>query len=119
MANPDLIAVAHVYKDSNELALTTASQDLIAAIATGHFAEVNSIFVSNIDGTNNATVTVSKISAGPTTTEIVKVVVVPAGATLVIVSKNAPLHLKEGQKVTALASANSRLKASASWTDMS
>ena len=58
MANPNIVNVTSIYGKTDTFALTTASANLVTATANTVF-KINSILVTNIDGTNAADVTVS------------------------------------------------------------
>ena len=77
---------------------------------------IHAIYISNIDGTNDATVdiTVTDTSAG-TTFHIMKTVDVPADSTLVI---EKPINLEAGDILKAIASATGDLEAFASILEM-
>ena len=77
---------------------------------------VHAIYISNIDGANDATVdiTVTDSSAG-TTFHIMKTVDVPADSTLVI---EKPINLEAGDILKAIASATGDLEAFASILEM-
>ena len=77
---------------------------------------IHAIYISNIDGTNDATVdiTVTDSSAG-TTFHIMKTVDVPADSTLVI---EKPINLEAGDILKAIASATGDLEAFASILEM-
>jgi hypothetical protein len=80
--------------------------------------KVNAIYVSNVDGTNNADATVAFYNADNTTSyKLAHTVTVPADATLDIISK--AIYLEEGDKITALASAASDLEIIVSYEELS
>ena len=82
--------------------------------------KINAIYVSNIDGTNNADVTVTWYDSSATTSyNLAKTITVPADATLIVVDKDAQLYLEEGDKIAALASAASDLEITISYDDIS
>jgi hypothetical protein len=121
MAAPNVVNVATIKGENAVLALTTSVQTLVNnAASSGKLLKVNSITVANVDGTNNADVTISLYSqddVGGTATKIAHLITVPAKATLIVLDKS--LYLKEDQSIGASASANSDLEAIASWEDIS
>ena len=79
--------------------------------ASEYVFKINSIIISNIDGTNAADVTVYFYDAGSTNRfQIVNTVSVPADSTLVVLDKNSAIYLEEGDKIEGLASAASDLQ---------
>jgi len=119
MAALNIVSVGTINAKSAGLALGTSAADLIAAISTSHVALVDSIYVSNVDGAVAETCTITIIKSGPTTFYLAKVVSVPAGSTLIIVSKDDNVNLQEGDSIQALAGSASKLQAVASWKDLS
>jgi hypothetical protein len=84
--------------------------------------QINSLIVSNVDGSTAADVTISLYSEdniGGTATEIVKTVSVPADATLVVISKDTAIYLEEDKSIGATASAASDLKVVCSYEEIS
>ena len=60
MANPNIVAVASIYGESQGFNLSnTTTTTLIAAVSSGKLMKVNRITVANVDGTNAADVDVS------------------------------------------------------------
>ena len=84
---------------------------------------MNTIICSNVDGTNNADVSIflndGAAGAGSTNRAIVKTVVVPADASLVVIDANSKLYLEENTSITALASAASDLEIIVSYEEIS
>jgi len=69
--------------------------------------KVNSIIVSNIDGTNDVDVSVQWTGYYGGNAWIAKTVTVPADSTLVVLSKDNPIYLSAYCTIKAQASANS------------
>jgi|TARA_E500000081_G_C5986602_1_gene284879 hypothetical protein len=108
MANPNIVNVATINGKTDTFALTTTSANLVTATANTVF-KINSILISNIDGTNAADVTV-KFFDGSDTRSIASTISVPADATLSLIDKNNGFYLEENEKISGLASANSDLE---------
>ena len=108
MANPNIVNVATINGKTDVFALTTTETDLVTATANTVF-KINSILVSNIDGTNAADVTI-KYNDGSNDRAIASTISVPADATLAVVDKNSSIYLEETEKITGTASANSDLE---------
>ena len=103
MANPNIVNVASIYANTKGMTVTSSVQDLIAATetSTGKVVKLNSIIISNVDGSNNDSITVNWYDASAVVTyPIVKEVVVVAKSTLVVLGKDAPIYLNEGDKIT-------------------
>jgi len=101
MAAPNVVNVTSIYGKTTGLALTSSSQDVLTCGAD-KLLKVNSIIVANVDGTNSDDVTVSWYDSGTTTSfRLASTVTVPADSTLVVLGKDAPIYLEEGDKIQA------------------
>lgn len=110
MANPNIAALTSVLATTDGTALTTTSATVIInnAAASDTVLQINAITVANVDGTNSADITVAwNDAAGGAGTNfpIVSDVSVPAGSTLVVISKETSIKLTENTSITATASA--------------
>ena len=124
MANPNIVNVTTIYGNSSQTALSTTSATPIVsnAASSGYVYKINSIVVANVDGTNNADITISIYSAaalGGTAFPIASTVVVPADASLIVTDKTTSFYLKENQSIGATASAANDLVVNCSWEEIS
>jgi hypothetical protein len=114
MANPNIVNVTSITGETDVGTFTTGATVLVAnAAASGKVYKINTIVVSNIDGTNDGAVTVSINSAaggGGSSIELASTVTVPADATLVVLDKNSSFYLEEDKSIVGLANANSTLE---------
>lgn len=119
MAAPNIVNVATITGKTVGAALTTTSADIVTnSSSSGKVFKVNAILVSNVDGTNNAEVTVGFYDASTTTSyRLAYTVTVPADASFEILSKS--IYLEEGDKIVALASANGDLEIVVSYEEIS
>jgi hypothetical protein len=104
--------------------LSTTNPTLILnnANASGKLIKVNSLYVANVDGTNNCDISVSyhtQDDIGGTACKIASTVTVPADATLVIISKDAPIYLREDSSLSATASTANDLEIVISYEEIS
>ncbi len=113
MAAPNIVGVTSIYGKSVAGALgTSAATILNNPVSSGKVLKVNSLYIANVDGTNNADATVSYYSQddiGGTATALANTIRVPSDTTLVIVSKDAPIYLEEDKSIGGLASASGDL----------
>ena len=107
MANPNIVNVSSILGKTDTFALTTASANLVTATANTVF-KINSILVTNIDGTSAADVTINYYD-GTNTRAIGSTISVPADAALNLIDKNSSFYLEENEIISGLASANSDL----------
>ena len=112
MAAPNIVNVTSILGETQGKALTTSLADIVTnSAASGKVYKINAIYVSNVDGTNNAEANVAFFDASEgagTSFYIAKTIVVPADATLDVLSKS--IYLEEGDKIQAEASATSDLE---------
>jgi hypothetical protein len=124
MAAPNIVNVSTITGKTAvvDLSTTNATAVVSNAASSGKVFKINSLYVSNVDGTDPADITVSFYSEdniGGTATEIVKTVSVPADATLVVISKDTSIYLEEDKSIGATASAASDLKVVCSYEEIS
>jgi hypothetical protein len=124
MAAPNIVNVTTITGKTAvvDLSTTNATAVVSNAASSGKVFKVNSLIVSNVDGTNNADITVSLYSQddiGGTATEICKTVVVPADASLVVIDKSSGIYLEEDKSLGAIAGAASDLKVVCSYEEIS
>ena len=124
MAAPNIVNVTTITGKSAVVDLTTTSATAVVsnAAASGKVFKINSLVVSNVDGTNAADITISFFSEdniGGTATEIVSTVSVPADASLVVIDKNTSIYLEEDRSLGATAGAANDLKVIVSYEEIS
>ena len=123
MAAPNIVNVTTILGKTSTADLTTTAQSLVSnAASSGKVFKINTIYVTNIDGTSAADVTVNLYSEddiGGTGTAIASTVSVPADATVIVVDKNTALYLEEDKSIGAFASGNSDLVAICSYEEIS
>jgi hypothetical protein len=117
MANPNIVNVTAIYGKTAVLAVTTSATAIVSnSAASNKVLKVNSLYVANIDGTNNAEVTVD-VFRSSTAYAIASTIVVPADATLDVISNS--IYLEEGDSLRLTANANGDLQAVCSYEDIS
>jgi hypothetical protein len=124
MAAPNIVDVTTITGKSAVVDLTTTSATAVVsnAASSGKVFKINSLVVSNVDGTNAADITISYFSEddiGGTATEIVSTISVPADASLVVIDKNTSIYLEEDRSIGATAGTASDLKVLVSYEEIS
>jgi hypothetical protein len=124
MAAPNIVNVTTITGKSAVVDLTGTSATLVVEnpAASNKVFKINSLVVSNVDGTNAADITISFFSEdniGGTATEIVSTVSVPADASLVVIDKNTSLYLEEDRSIGATAGSANDLKVIVSYEEIS
>lgn len=124
MAAPNIVNVATITGKTSVTNLTSTSATLVVenVASSGKVFKINSLIVSNVDGSSAADITISLYSEdniGGTATEIVKTVSVPADASLVVIDKTSSIYLEEDKSLGATASAANDLKVVCSYEEIS
>ena len=126
MANPNIVSVSSIYGTTTLNAVTTAGV-LVAdnvdnagnTATTNELFKVNLLSISNVDGVNDANVSVQVISGvkggSGKTMHLVKTVTVPADSTLIVIDKNTSLYLMEDMQIKVIGSAAGDLEAICSY----
>ena len=124
MANPNIVNVTDIRGKTAVVDLTTTNATLVVenVASSGKVFKINSLIVSNVDGSNAADITVSLYSEdniGGTATQIVSTVTVPADASLVVIDKSTSIYLEEDRSIGATASVANDLKVVCSFEEIS
>lgn len=113
MAAPNVVNVTTITGKTDVQSVTT-SATAITTCATDKVYKINSLIVSNIDGTNAADITVD-LYRSATAYHIASTVTVPPDTTLVVISKEMGIYLEESDALRCTASANGDLQAVCSY----
>lgn len=117
MAAPNIVNVTAIYGKTGVLSVTTSATAIVTnAAASGKVLKVDSLMVSNVDGTANASVN-AEIYRSATSYYIAYLMTVPAGATLDVLSKY--VYLEEGDELRLTANANGDIQAVCSYEEIS
>ena len=124
MANPNIVAMASLYGNNATVALTTTNATAVVnnPAASGKVFKVNSLVVSNVNGSAAANITIniySQDDLGGTAYAIASTIAVPADASLIVIDKTTAIYLKEDQSIGAVAGTASDLMVVASWEEIS
>ena len=111
MAAPNIVSVSTITGKTAVQAVGTSATAIVTA-ASDTVVKVNALYVSNVDGTSNAEINVD-IYRSYTAYHVAKTVVVPADATLDVISKS--IYLEEGDALRLTANATSDLEAVCSY----
>lgn len=117
MANPNIVAVSAIYGKTAVQAVGTSATAIVTnSASSGKVMKINALYVSNVDGTNNAELNVDLFRSS-TAYHVAKTVVVPADASLDVLSK--PIYLEEGDSLRLTANASGDLEAVCSYEEIS
>ena len=109
MATPNLANVATINGFTVNGAVTTSDTDIVT-VPSDYIYKINTIIITNIDGTNAADIVLRVSTNGATTYfDIVSTVSVPADAVLVAIDRNSSFYLDETDRLRIVAGSNSDL----------
>jgi hypothetical protein len=116
MANPNIVNVTAIYGKTAVQAVGTSATAIVTnSAASGKVFKINALYASNVDGTSNAELTVD-LYRSSTAYRITSTVVVPADATLDVISK--AIYLEEGDELRLTANASGDLQAVCSYEEI-
>ena len=122
MTAPNIVNVTAIYGNTYGGPLTSADSIFVNNIqSSGKVYKINSLYISNVNGTAAADVNVTLNSAYVTAsanTKIASTVSVAADSTLVLVTKDTSFYLKEECRLNITANLNSYLEAVISWDEI-
>jgi hypothetical protein len=119
MAAPNIVNVSTILGHTDVLAATTSATAIVTnSGSSGKVLKINSLLISNIDGSNLADITVDLFRSS-VAYPLASTVTVPADATLVVITKDSAIYLEEGDSVRLTASANGDLVGICSYEEIS
>ena len=119
MAAPNIVDVTTITGKTAVQAVTTSATAIVTnSAASNKVLKINSLVVSNVDGTNAADITVD-VFRSSTAYELARTITVPADASLVVISKETSIYLEEGDSLRCTASADGDLEAVCSYEEIS
>jgi|TARA_R100000455_G_C6272081_1_gene128641 hypothetical protein len=117
MAAPNLLNPTTITgKTALQAVGTSATAIVTNSSSSNKVLKINALYVSNVDGTNNAEINVD-VFRSSTAFHIGKTITVPADATLDVISK--AIYLEEGDALRLTANAASDLEAVCSYEEIS
>jgi hypothetical protein len=119
MAAPNIVNVTSIYGKTMGVGLTTSLTTDILTCSADKVLKINTILVSNIDGTNAADATVYFYDSSTAARySLANTVNIPADSTLVIVGKDNPIYLEESDQIEGGASASNDLQIIISYEEI-
>lgn len=120
MTAPNIVNVQTITGKTGTTSLTTTNSTSVVsnAASSNTVVKVNTVIVSNTDGTNAVNFTLSLNSAaagGGTDSQLASTISVPANATLIALDKSTALYLEENTSLTGTAGTASKLKVTVSY----
>ena len=119
MAAPNIVNVTTIIGKTAVANVSTVATDIVNnAASSNKVFKINSLLISNIDGTSAADITAS-VFRSSIEYRLASTVTVPADASLIVVSKDTALYLEESDSIRLTASANGDLQAVCSYEEIS
>ncbi len=116
MAAPNIKSPTSITLKSLRSTVGTSAVTLVTC-ATDRALKISTLYAANIHGSNAADVS-ARIDVAGTTHAICSTVSVPADASLIIVDRNSPVYLEEGQALQVTASATGVLHIVGSYEEI-
>jgi hypothetical protein len=124
MAAPNIVSVSTIIGNNSLTNVSTNSAFTIVnnAASSNKVYKINSIIVSNKDGTNPYAATINvydQDDLGGNAYSIISTVDVPADASVIVMDKSSSIYLREDQSIGAIANVANKLFVIASWEEIS
>jgi hypothetical protein len=117
MAAPNIVAVTTITGKTAVLAVTASPTAIVTnSGSSGKVLKVNALYVANVDGASNFTLNADVFRAN-VAYRLAHLLVVPAGATLDVISKS--IYLEEGDSLRLTGSTTLKLEGIASYEEIS
>lgn len=119
MANPNLAAAGSIYGKTDVLNVSTTATEITSnAASSGKVLKVNTLVVSNTHGTASVDINVDLFRSS-TAYRIASTVAVPSDASLVVISRENPIYLNEGDSLRVTAGTANAAQAVCSYEELS
>lgn len=119
MSNPNIVNVSTIYGNTAVQQVTSSATAIVTnSSGSGKVYKLNGINVSNVDGTNSATLTVD-LYRSSTAYRLISGIVITPRTSYTPTDKSLVLYLLEGDSIRLTANTNSILEAVASWEEIS
>ena len=101
MAAPNLVNVTSIFgKTAFDADISTSDEAILSNGSTSNkLLKVNTLIITNIDGGNNANITITIKTGGTISGYLAYTVSVPADGAFVAISKDAPIYLEENMAI--------------------
>ena len=115
MANPNIANLTSILGQTSVLDATTTRTSILSNPgASGKVYKINTLLLTNVDGTNTVAITVEYTNSGGTT-YLAKLMNLPGKTSISIIDKNTPIYLMEADTIYIEASASGDAQAIISY----
>ena len=122
MAAPNLVNVTSIFGKTtyDSLVSTSTANQIVNAAGSNKVFKINTILAANVDGTNDADISVFVTTASSSSVlfYLARTITVPADSTLVVTSKDTSFYLEEDRILRAFASNSSDISLMISYEEM-
>jgi hypothetical protein len=116
MAAPNIVSPTSITLKQLSTTVGTAAITLVTC-ATDRAVKVSTLYAANVQGSNAGDITI-RVSDGTATHAVCSTVSVPADASVIVVDRNSPVYLEEGDSVEAIASATGTIEIVGSFEEI-
>jgi hypothetical protein len=116
MAAPNIVSPTSITLKQISSTVGTAAITLVTC-AADRAVKVSTLYAANVQGTNAGDITI-RVSDGTATHAVCSTVSVPADASLLVVDRNSPVYLEEGDRIEAIASATGTIEIVGSFEEI-
>ena len=119
MANPNIVNVTTITGKTAVANVTTSATAIIEnTAASGKILKINTLIISNVDGTDSADISVDFFRSS-VATHIAKTISVPGDSSFTAIEKSNSIYLEEGDAIRVTASVNGDLQVLCSYEEIS
>ena len=116
MAAPNIVSPTTITLRQLSTTVGTAALTLVTC-AADKAIKLSTLYAANVDGTSAGDITI-RVSDGTATHAVCSTVSVPADASVVVVDRNSPVYLEEGDSIEAVASAANAIQIVGSYEEI-
>ena len=116
MAAPNIVSPTTITLKNVASTVGTSAITLVTC-AADRALKVSTLYAVNVDGTSAGDITI-RVSDGTATHAVCSTVSVPADASVVVVDRNSPVYLEEGDSIEAVASAAATIEIVGSYEEI-
>jgi hypothetical protein len=116
MAAPNIVSPTTITLKQLSTTVGTAAITLVTC-AADRAVKLSTLYAANVDGTSAGDITI-RVSDGTATHAVCSTVSVPADASVVVVDRNSPVYLEEGDSIEAVASAAATIEIVGSYEEI-
>jgi hypothetical protein len=118
MANPNIVATTSIYGRTDVQAVGVSATAITTnSSGSGKVYKINSLIVSNVSGSSAVEVNV-ELRRSSTSYHLAKTLSIPADSTAIVIGKENPLYLLEGDALRLVASASNAAEAVCSYEEI-